>query len=277
MENYYFLVDDDFLNAVNSEFRKDLINDIDIYVAESKMERDQCRSYVILCPYCNNLARLTTGIHKNGDKEVSPFVCAFCGEATPYHKIVYSIKKAQILYDLAVEKNQINKQNARVLLEQSIVVLATGIELYFKEIYILTMDLKYVKPEYSLHSKFNKDVKNDFLNVGIMVSKFKTDLNIDITKLLGHSNLTKLKNLMLMRNVIVHNNGNVDAPFLNNIPKDEKNKYDVGKPVPITERDIAEFISTTGIILDKVERKFDQIIYPELKDRIITKFSHLQH
>jgi len=273
MENYYFLVDSAFLDTLNLEAQAKIRDDIDKYGKRNGIEKEKCRCYVILCPYCNSLATLISRVVKIDEIEHSPFACAFCGESPPYNKIVYSVEKAKILYDLcescsAIDKKQENIQNERVLLEQSIVVLATGIELYFKEIYILSMDLKYVKPEYSLHSKFNRDVKNDFLNIGKTVSMFKTEFNINIKDILGIDIINKLNYLTLLRNVIVHNNGNVDNIFYSSIPDDKKKICSKGQPVPISKNEILEFIQTVNIVLSKIEPEFDRLIRPELQNRI---------
>jgi hypothetical protein len=278
MKNYYFLIDDAFLNAIPPEAQKSLKSDMDNYVKQTSFPRDECKNYVIVCPYCNHLSTLISRIQKIDNKELEPYVCVRCGESTPYHKIASCINKARILFDLsvncmAIDKNHQNTQNARILLEQSIVVLATGIELYFKEIYIISLNLKYVKPEHSLHLKFSKDVKNDFLNIGKMVSKFKNEFKIDITDILGRDVIDKLNDLMLIRNVIVHNNGTVDNIFLNNMSLEKKKKYTIGFPIPITGDEIVEFINTTDIVLEKIETEFDKLIHPELQARIISQLS----
>ena len=54
-------------------------------------------------------------------------------------------------------------------------VLATGIEIFLKDIFAISMDLLFVKNEHSLFSKFYKESKNDFVNVGKGKEKFNSE------------------------------------------------------------------------------------------------------
>jgi hypothetical protein len=277
MEKFYILVDDVFLKTITKKSQhwlKEFIEE-----TSGKFGSTGVICYVTLCPYCNNFAVL---IRKSLTFKYEPNACTICGESTPYYKFKHCIKKAQILYQLSdycqsnKDKFPKNIQNERVLLEQCVVVLATGIELFFKDIYILSMDLKYVKPEYTLNSKLNADVKNDFLNIGKTVKNFKNEFKIDISKILGQETIKKMTYLLLMRNLIVHNNGFVDSIFLNNIPENRRENYRAGRPIPISKDEIIDFINITEEVLDKIETEFDKIIVPELRKRIETHLEKMQ-
>jgi hypothetical protein len=287
MDNFYIIVNEAFLATVDSKSQQKLKEIINQDINSVGVDTDSRRCYIRLCPYCNafgvfncrkfeNDDSAPCGLFEIGDSDSTfPNTCVFCGETAPYHKIKQSVKKCQILYDLSKNCSSTdlvpkNNQNERVLLEQCIVVLATGIELFLKDTYVLSMDLKYVKPEFTLNRKFSRDAKNDFLNVGKTVSKYKDEFGINLKDILSQKTIDTLTLLMSMRNVIVHNNGTIDLIFRNSLSKEVWEKYPIATPISITGNDIIEFINTINIVLQKIDAEFDKIIVPEILKRIET-------
>jgi hypothetical protein len=144
------------------------------------------------------------------------------------------------------------------------VVLATGIELFFKEMFVIGMDLKFVKNEQSLFSKFYKEAKNEFINIGKIIQKFSSDLKIDLNSILEEDLIRKLNILMLKRNVIVHNNGNADNIFISQSDINCK----IGDPIPIENKEIMDYFLIVGTMVRNVKQEMDKLIDPELLKRI---------
>lgn len=248
MDNFYIIVNEAFLATVDLKSQQKLKEIINQDINSVGGDTDSRRCYIRLCPYCNAFGVLNCrkfenddsapcGLFEIGDSDSTfPNTCVFCGETAPYHKIKQSVKKCQILYDLykncsSTDLAPKNNQNERILLEQCIVVLATGIELFLKDTYVLSMDLK---------------------------------------DILGQKTIDTLTLLMSMRNVIVHNNGTIDLIFRNNLSKEVWEKYPIATPISITGNDIIEFINTINIVLQKIDAEFDKIIVPEILKRIET-------
>jgi len=192
MDNFSIQVDDDFLATLPPDVQDDLTKDIEEYSGENP----GCDCFIRMCPYCTVLvAFLCSGIDDNNGR--TPHACAHCGETTPYDKCKQSIRKAKILYDLSVssaskEEPGEKREEDRVLQEQCIVVLASGIEVFLREVYGICMDLAYVKPEFSLYAKFNSGAQNDRVLLGEVVDRFKTELKMDLSEILGTDRIKKL-------------------------------------------------------------------------------------
>lgn len=263
MRNFYIKIDSDFLNSFDAPIKEKL----EYILKELSRDHPECLHFLRLCPYCNILSFLSiTGT--SVDKLESPSRCAFCGESNPFDKFKHSLNKVDILYGLAAFSSagddDSDNENERALLEQAIVALATGFEIFLKDIYCSGMNLKYIKDGQSLFFKFSAESKNDFINIGKAMSKYKNDLNIDLKKMLSDNDLKKINFLLLKRNVIVHNNGFVDIQFKNQSGIDCK----IGEQIQITNEDIAMYRSILESVVEKLEDEFEAILSPEMGFRI---------
>ena len=142
--------------------------------------------------------------------------------------------------------------------------MATGLEIFFRDIYSSGMNLKFVKSKHSLFSKFSNESKNDFINIEKTMKRFKSGLDIDLKKVLDEDEIEIIHELFLKRNAIVHNNGFVDIIFLNQSGIDCK----IGDQIIVTDGDIATYSQTIEVIAEKIEKEFEKIIYPEIFIRI---------
>ena len=264
MDNFSIQVDDNFLATLPPHVQDDLTKDIEEYSGESS----GCDCFIRMCPYCTVLvAFLRSRIDDNNGK--TPQACAHCGETTPYDKYKQSIRKAKILCDLSVsaaskEEPGEKKKEERVLQEQCIVVLASGILVFLREMYGICMDLTYVKPEFSLYAKFNTGAQNDRALLGDAIDRFKTELKMDLSEILGNDRIKKLHILMLKRDAIVYKNSRADTIFLNK----SGIKGKVGNPIPISHVEISDFIRTAEIIVDNLEKECSTMISAGIHDRI---------
>ena len=264
MDNFSIQVDDDFLATLPPDLQDDLTKDIKEYSGENS----GCDCFIRMCPYCTVLVTfLRSGIDDNNDRV--PQACAHCGETTPYNKYKQSIRRAKILCDLSVscaskEEPGEKKKEGRVLQEQCLVVLASGIEVFLKEVYGICMDLAYVKPEFSLYAKFNAGAQHDRVLLDDMVERFKTELKMDLSEILGNDRIKKLHILMLKRDAIVYKNSRADTTFLNN----SGIKGKVGNQIPISQSEVSDFIRTSEIIVDLLERECGTMISTGIHDRI---------
>jgi hypothetical protein len=264
MDNFSIQVDDDFLATLPPDLQDDFKKDIEEYSGENS-DRD---CFIRMCPYCTVLvAFLRSGIDDNNGR--MPQVCAHCGETTPYDKYKQSIRRAKILCDLSVSSASKGepgekKKEERVLQEQCIVVLASGIEVFLRELYGICMDLAYVKPEFSLYAKFNTGAQHDRVLLGDVIDLFKTELKMDLSEILGNDRIKKLHILMLKRDAIVYKNSHADTIFLNNSGIQGK----VGSRIPISHSEVSDFIRTSESIVEILEKECGTMISTGIHDRI---------
>jgi len=269
MDNFSIQVNNNFLETLPPDLQDDLKKDIEEYSGENS-DRD---CFIRMCPYCNVLVAFLR-VWMDDDKDGTPQACAHCGETPPYDKCKQSIRKAKILSDLSAscasgDEPRQKKEEERVLQEQCIVVLATGIEVFLRDVYGICMDLKYVKPEFSLYAKFKSGAKNDHVTLGDTALQFKTELKMDMSEILGKDLIHKLDILMLKRDAIVYKNSHADTIFLNN----SGIKGKVGNRIPVSHPEISEFIRTSEIIVDVLEKECGKMISTGLHDRIKTRLT----
>jgi len=228
-----------------------------------KKERPKCfkemrikqRSYYILfCPYCKNHGLFLTYRKPNKNKQ-EPFQCVFCGETNPEQKISFTLEKSQELLEMAKEiikeKNKLRKARKRLLLEQCIVVLTTGVEIYLRDIYATLFNIQFVKEKKSLYEKFYKDTKNNFSNIGNTNKKYKDDLNINLKQIIGQKNFDILRMMQMKRNVIVHNNGNADSAYAN----ENNSNITLNDQVPINITEVRKFIASVYILIKSINKE----------------------
>ncbi|MBU7025314.1 MAG: hypothetical protein HXS48_00115 [Theionarchaea archaeon] len=245
------------------------INIADIF---EHIETSDYNYYFLRCPYCRNEGLFSTGkeaIVKRGE----PFVCIFCGETDPIYKVKACIEKVMTIQDLIVklqrknEKAHESKKLNRILLEQCLVLLSTGLEIFLRDIYCIIMNLRFVKENKSLYFKFYSDTRNDFTNFGKSISIYRRDLSIDIRSILTSDERKVMNILVNKRHLIVHNNGIVDKIFLDQTGLDLK----VKDPVSIEQEEISDSIKIISKLIKKIaeyyrEESFNELIKGELKD-----------
>jgi hypothetical protein len=264
MENFYIKIDVEYLNSLNNPIKKKL----EQIIKNSEYRKKGYSTFIRLCPYCNGFSLLSVPDERISEFG-SPKVCVVCGETNPFDKIRLCSEKASVLYSLSAycaagDGTEEDIRNERTLMEQSVVVDATGLEIFFRDIYSSGMNIKFVKDKYSLFTKFSNESKNDFINIDKTMKKFKTGLGIDLKKILDERDIKKINELFLKRNAIVHNNGFADNIFISQ----SGIKCKIGDLVPISDQDISDYSIVIARIVEKIENEFEKIIYPEIHLRI---------
>ncbi|WP_046227487.1 HEPN domain-containing protein [Paenibacillus dauci] len=206
--------------------------------------------HFLFCPYCKR-ALLIVVFPKKNEVKTNLQYCVACGESGPNSKVIDSLAKAQKLFDIQLDFDEALK---RILLEQCIVMLATSLEVYLRDIYSTLLNMRYVRFRESLIERFYKDAKNDFLNIGKGRRKFKQDLKIDLFELIDTDDIKKINILTSKRNVIVHNNGIADKSFSNSISID----CEIGREIEITKKEVEEYFLTIGTLSSNLNEIYAQ-------------------
>lgn len=241
--------------------------------------------HFLTCPFC-----CATGfVSIRSKKETSPpnpCVCVFCGETEPFKKIEDSIMRTRTLLDISqVAKGSPIKggDKQRILREQALVVLATGLEIFFRDAYGIMMNARYVKDGHSLCGKFREETRNIFTNLDNVRSKFVKDLELDVNEMVKESQWDLLKLTMAKRNVIVHNAGTVDAAFIGqckkesirNLLKSLRQNPELKKPIQVSARELSRAIVAFDDLSTKIRKIYEKENEPYLlRDFVVEIYEH---
>ena len=213
---------------------------------------------VLNCLYC---CKVGITLIPSGDNLVKDIFCPCCSETSVNNKIEHSLSNAETLItgsDFILGKEGMPEEEYwnRTIFEQSIVIIATGVEIFLRNVYAIMLNMRYIRSNKTLFQRFYNDGKNDFVNIGKAKKKFRDDLNIKIDDILGN-NYNKLKLLMLKRNAIVHNSGFVDNPF-----KSQSGiECELKEQIPLDKNEIIDYI--------EIIKKFVIDINEKIKDEIL--------
>jgi hypothetical protein len=144
--------------------------------------------------------------------------CPHCGEPSIDHRFNEGMKKVTNLLQLSIDVSKTDPSRSKELNQCIITSLCSVYEVYLREFYADILNAKYVRQGRSLYHKFLKDCKNDFLNPGKTNDRLKKEIDVNYKNTVGTEAYKTLSLLSDYRNVIVHNNGICDAPFLKQHP-----------------------------------------------------------
>jgi hypothetical protein len=200
------------------------------------------RPILMFCPYCRKETVMWSS--------ALPTFCPFCGNISPINKMREGISKVQKMLDTIKEIE--DEELIRILMENAVISLTTGIELFFREIYAITLNERNVLVSSNQFNYYYKQVKNQFMNFGIVRRIYKKELGIKISDLITKDQILLLNKLGAMRNCIIHNNGYADIEFNNQVNGD----YRLGKPIPIKTEEVIEILAAVNNLLSRLKSKF---------------------
>jgi hypothetical protein len=271
MKMYMFSVhvDAEFLATLPPDKQDDVIKDIEEYFGEGSCA--DC--YIRICPYCNVLsAFLRSG--KVIESDIPHPACTHCGGSTPFEKCRQIIKKAKILFHLSAyyplkEDSGTHTEEKRVLQEQCLILLGSGMEMFLHEFYGICMDVTFVKPEFSLYKKHTGDTRYNLRSYDDIIDQFKAELKMDLPAIIGNDLIQTLHLLELKRDAIVYKNGHADIHFLNRSGIQGK----VGSQIPLSPDEVAAFINASGTVIDIIEKEWRESISRGARDRITSRLT----
>lgn len=135
--------------------------------------------------------------------------------------------------------------------------LASIIEIYLRDSYVALLSMKHYTPGEEIRDKFNKEIKNDFLNPSKAHQNFKKNLDLDFKSIIGNENYLLLEEISALRNVIVHNNGQADKTFLSNPISKRIGNYSLGELIIIEEKVIENYHNKLIEIFTIIGTEFD--------------------
>lgn len=277
--NYnYILINEDFIKRISDE-KREVLKDI-MY----KMYRDSIGKNTkklsreiyfkslnkvkikIMCSYCAYCKRLhIIGIQgKLEDVKVARY-CVSCGESNIYEKANLGLKKVNNLLEVSGKLDEVtDKELVDDLNQQILVLIATKMEVFFRDYYTTFLNMKIVKSGHSEIERFEKDCKNDFINIDKTNDRFKKELGINLKSTIGNDMYKDMKEISAYRNVIVHNNGICDKKFLGY----GIGTYNVEDTVKVKFKDINRYLETTKEAIRLVGKIYEDMYLDEVIEEL---------
>lgn len=219
------------------------------------------------CPYCKKTS-LTLLRSRTKESHTSGTYCSFCGQMAIIEKLDQTINKVQTIRDLYIEleneelntfdlRKHRNSSMKSVLLEQMTVLLATGVEVFLKDIYASILNLTLIKSGRTEFERFLKEKKNSFMNVNKIISGYK-ELGIDLKNEIDVDKRKALNVMFNRRHVIIHNSCFADKEYINS----NNENLRLGDKITITVDDVDSYVDAV-IHLENIIRPIYSKIYEE--------------
>lgn len=245
MKNFYYSSYADFCHSIK---RKPL--SFEKFFKNMHLRRFQL--YQLCCPYCGTVSLC---IHdKKKAKTVGYNFCHSCGRTS-------TVKNIQKHLARFVRINRMNRISIQTVAEQrpemekwllaydcyqiEIIELASIIEVLFRDYFeaLLFISCESKKDGF-LTNIVRKYVGNDFMNIVKTNDIYKKAFGIEIRKNLNSAIWDDLLDIVNLRNMIVHNNGQVDKRF-ETTPTFKRWKDRIDIPlIRIEDEDIAKLLSS---------------------------------
>ena len=204
--------------------------------------------FLISCPLCRFDRHVSWSSCNTGEGYAR--ACWRCGAVNPKATLDTRLNDSILLDKLSTRLTATNQNDLRtkdLLIEQSLVLIISGLEEFLKDIYLVMMNIKYVHPDQSLTSYFESEVRNDFVNIGKATDRMK-EVDIDLRSIAGVQRWKEIQKAGLIRNIIVHNSSRMDKSFISQrkFPPEEfvilGEKFEVGTDLTSFLRGIARQI-----------------------------------
>lgn len=264
----FFKLTDDFIKDRDFRFKEILISKnfyerIKLRNAHKELSKHNFEDYFLFCEFCRK-SSLFGCADKNGKKNSGPIYCPYCGETSPiytFHKKIKNIQKIIHHCQLITNTNLIE-----IFLEQIIVLIVTGLEIFFRKTYAILQDQKHIIYGESILNKIYAETRNEFLNFGVTCKKFKKDFKIDIKLFINNTNdFQKMCSVYFKRHIIVHNAGIIDIDYISQTGC--KNSF-LGSHISISMDEIKEIIIISTKIIEMMEKYLNKSILKLIDNRL---------
>ena len=213
------------------------------------------------CTYCKALSIL--GFPNANMKTLGEAkYCVQCGATNIYKMAENGLYRVQVVMTIA--EKLVNDEEKEILNQQILVMIATKLECYLREFYKTYLNMTIVKRGINQISKFEKECKNDFININKTYDRFRKELGIDLREIIDKEDKTILNELFTYRNVIVHNNAIVDDKFTKSI----NSTLSLGQEVKVTTAMINNYLKTTKKMINLTGTKYEEIYEKECIDEL---------
>lgn len=276
-QNMYFKITKSFLQSFSKEHilasfklgadsqkktKKKLIEEI-IEKNTSHPEVGSVDPWYFICPFCRVEGKLLTASTNSG----TPKFCTRCGKTAPLNALEKSLQNTDALLVLASKMNLKSEQDTKaVLVEQGLVTVITGLEVFLRQTYSLIYDLHHVVYGKSLYSDIYPKTRSDFLNLGAATSQIRKLTSFNLKKEISEDRYKFLSTMYSARHIIVHNSSQKDKEFINQTSAPDS---DLGKPLKLTIPEVRRAKSIAFEITKKLDSKLREVILSYQKQKKI--------
>lgn len=260
-----------YVKFCESILRKPLTED-EFY---TNMHRRRFQLYQLCCPYCGTVDILINDKRYNGNGGFN--YCPNCGRGSAQENIQEQLSRFRRLHAfhlIAIELvSKKSKTDKKVLgydcYQMEIVAMASIIEILLRDCFesLLFMESGNGKSSY-IAQIISKKTGNDFMNIEKANKHFKKAWNIDIKAILDVKIWDSLMDIVCLRNVIVHNNGIVDATFKNTKTYQRVKNQITGNHFFLDEKDIEQYSTCLVDAIVLISNKYLEELYKMRNTRI---------
>ncbi|MBR6921146.1 MAG: hypothetical protein IKH51_03015 [Clostridia bacterium] len=291
----YSLVDEKFISCFNAnqrEFMKafyyakycsycDFIKRSPLTQEEffTNMHHRRIHIYQLCCPFCESIYHI---VHdKKIQKEPGYNYCPHCGKASAAINARNQIFRFVRIYHInrmglkQLEDEKPDKEKWLLgydCYQMEVIELASIIEVVFRGyfealIFIHNAGLsnQYIK------KIIRKQTGNDFMNIEKANDNFKKAFEIDIRKHLKQDVWNDLIDIVNLRNMMVHNNGNVDDHFKNTPSYNRCKEHVVNTLYKLEDNDIATYLKSVIDSVNVITSLYYQKYY-QLRNNVVANY-----
>lgn len=279
----YHLVDESFISRFNEKQGSFMLikyySEYKLYCKNNGLKKQDINSFIksarrkkikiiqVFCPYCGNIEIVIT--RESCQSLLSHQYCTRCGKRSAVENVFFqlsSLLRMQAVHSAGLNalESKYTKDEQRIMeydiKHMELIDLTCIFEATLRNFYFEMMSLEYnvFKSSY-LFSTIKKDIKNDFMNIDKAAVHFKKALNIDIKGKLDENCVSSLRDMVNIRNTLVHNNGMIDDSFKNSETyvrmKDSVN----GNLIFLNDKDIEQFFKNILLVVQFIENEFYKI------------------
>ena len=242
----------------------------------SNMHRRRIKIYQLCCPYCGSIYVM---IHDRKIQGKGGYnYCPHCGRASAVENILRQVSRFIRINGInRLGLKEFKKEHQEVeewllaydCYQMEIVSLASIIEVVFREYFeaLLFINNLGVTNDY-VKKVVQKQTGNDFMNIEKANDIFKKAYGIDIRSALEKTVWTDLIDVVNLRNMMVHNNGRVDARFKKMDTYARNKDKVVGELYKLEDSDIARYLQSVITAVEIITNLFLQKYY-ESRGKVI--------
>lgn len=236
------------------------------------MHRRRIQLYQLCCPYCGGINILIYDKMRQGIE--GPNYCPHCGKGSTIENIFEQIARfirIRGIHGLGLKELKIEHPDAEEWLlaydcyQMELIELASIIEVIFRDYFeaLFCINNFGEKGKYTNYIKkvFNRHHGNDFMNIDKANSIYKKAFGINLKAELDAEVWNDLIDIVNLRNMMVHNNGKVDAHFKTTPSNSRLGNKIEGNLFKLEYEDVSKYLESVVTAVTKITDIFLEKYY----------------
>lgn len=218
----------------------------------SNMHRRRIQLYQLCCPYCGTVEIIP--VDKKLHIEMFKY-CPNCGRGSTFDNLFKQVSRFIRIEGInRIGLKEFKKEHMDTeewvlgydCYQMEIIELASIIEVVFRDCFEALLCINNFGTEDSHNAYIKKTLKryynNDFMNIEKANNIFKKAYEINIKEKLDNDTWFALIDIVALRNMMVHNNGNIDEHFKSTSTYKRLQNHIVGNLFKLESKDIAHYL-----------------------------------